>query len=728
MVVEDSDVTRDMEMNILSEIGFESVIGASNGHEAMQTLQREKDVGLIICDWNMPVLNGYEFLIRLRSDERFDKIPFIMATAHGERRQAAKALEAGVSRFITKPFSATELQLVIDRVLDVEERAEPPAPKKSVSGKPLLRIGHIQITDHLVLGVMKHLAAISPPKNFELETRCMSSWNPVQSAVETGDTDAALLLAPIAMDLFSAGVDIRLLLFAHKNGSVCVRAKMGETKRSLYNFLKGKVIYIPHLLSVHHMLSDVFLKGIGLNPGLVGNDTADVFFEVVPPVMMPKFLSRSGEAKGFMVAEPIGAHAVAGGEGHRMYLSGAIWENHPCCVLVVRNEFIERHEAAAYELVERLIDAGRFISNNVAESAKIAKTFLDPDNESGLTVSLLEKVLTEPKGLATDDLYPVVEDLDRMQNYMRLEMGIGEPVDLERFVYAGFADSILGKDARPVNPSVFHGIDGLRELLAVEPSETPDVSADRSRAGLKSIFNMSEESDFIRFVFSSDMRIKDRVVENAMDFVRRRENKDFPEISAVLNELLANAISHGNRNDAEKTVRCRIRGLLDGVYTIKVEDQGEGFDFEKTLAGVRKNRLKRKRQGFGMVLDMSDQLEFDREGAAVTVYMKMHRKTVYDIEDEGETKVIRPSGDITAASVDELKKILLELFDAGRTKYCFDFENVRDIDSVSLTLFVVFVKMIDKRNLAADLTIRNCNDNIENLFNMVRLDKYYMII
>lgn len=728
LVVEDSDMIRDMEMNILSEIGFESVIGVSNGDEAIQALQREKDVGLVICDWNMPVLDGYDFLIWLRSNPQFDKTPFIMATAHGERRQAARALKAGVTRFITKPFSAMELKLIIDRVLNLEEEADQPKERISASGKPILRIAHIQITDHLILGVMKHLAEISPPTHFELETRCMSSWNPVQLSIETGQTDAALVLAPIAMDMFGAGGDIRLLLFAHKNGSVCVRAKMGETQRSLYNFLKGKVIYIPHLLSVHHMLSDMFLKEIGLNPGLVGHDTADVFFEVAPPVMMPKFMARSDTAKGFMVAEPMGAYAIQKGEGDQLYMSGAVWENHPCCVLIVRNEFIAHHEEAVRELVNLLIEAGRHIPDNITASAKIARDFLDPDNEIGLTASLLEKVLSAPKGLKTDDLYPVMEDLDRIQTYMFREMGIGTPVDLARFVDTRFADQFLGEAARPVNPSVFHGISGLREHLENEKQLKAAAPTDEAPPEHQTVFNMVEEKGLIRFEFSSDLRMKDRVIENAAGFVRRLENTDFPEMAAVLNELLTNAILHGNRNDPQKRATCRVRKLHDGLYKIQVGDQGEGFDLDRTLARARDNQLETRRKGLGLVSDMCDQIEFDRHDASVIVYMKLYRKTVYHVEDEGETKVIRPSGDITAASVDELKKNLIDLLEKGHLKYCFDFEHVGDIDSVSLTLFVVFVKMVGKRNLAVDLIIRNCNDNIENLFSMVRLDKYYMII
>ncbi len=113
-------------------------------------------------------------------------------------------------------------------------------------------MGHIQITDHLSLGILSHLIETEQvsPKYFELKTRCMSGWNQVQNALEKGEVDVAFILAPLAMDLFRFGSPIRLVLFAHKNGSICVRNRQQGERQSLHDFLKSKVFF-PSAYHVH---------------------------------------------------------------------------------------------------------------------------------------------------------------------------------------------------------------------------------------------------------------------------------------------------------------------------------------------------------------------------------------------------------------------------------------------------------------------------------------------
>jgi ABC-type nitrate/sulfonate/bicarbonate transport system substrate-binding protein len=154
-----------------------------------------------------------------------------MATGQGDKAQENKALEAGVDAFVAKPFNEAELNAKIEEALGLSkgrEEADPiRAPRESVDGRIKLKVAHIQITDHLILGVLKHLIARGElqPRHFELETVCLPGWNPVQTALEKGEVDAAFVLAPIAMDLYSYGTPIKLILLAHKNGSICVRSK-----------------------------------------------------------------------------------------------------------------------------------------------------------------------------------------------------------------------------------------------------------------------------------------------------------------------------------------------------------------------------------------------------------------------------------------------------------------------------------------------------------------------
>lgn len=473
LVVEDFDVTRKMQIKALSTFGMTRVVEAADGLAAMNRLREDPEIGLVISDWNMPEKNGYELLEWVRADETHRDLPFIMATAQAERKEAEKAASAGASGFITKPFTADELKAVVERVLGGAPETAAAAPETSTGpvitqgGKVRLRVAHIQITDHLILGILDYFIRSDrlKPKYFELETRCMSGWNPVQQSIAAGDVDVAFVLAPIAMDIFSAGAPIRLTLFAHKNGSICVKRRKSHAGEDLTEFFRNRVFYIPHVLSVHHMLSDMFFRTLGLEAGLVGDEKKDLNFEVIPPINMPVLLGEADRAGGFMVAQPIGRKAIADGGAELLFLSGEMWENHPCCVVVVRESVIERYGDAIHEFTEMLVQAGGFIESYPEVSARIAVDFLDPGRELGLSNAVLDDVLRETNGIRTDDLFPVIEDLDTMQRYMTEKMGVGSIIDLERFVDRRFAEAVSGAGVGTRKPSAFRSPEDIVRRL-----------------------------------------------------------------------------------------------------------------------------------------------------------------------------------------------------------------------------------------------------------------------
>lgn len=115
LVVDDHISTRDLIRAILRSAGFSNLYLAENGKTALETLSREK-IGLIICDWNMPVLNGLETLKLVREDPRHSNIPFIMLTAEAYKESIVAAVEAKVSDYVAKPFTAEILLAKIGKV------------------------------------------------------------------------------------------------------------------------------------------------------------------------------------------------------------------------------------------------------------------------------------------------------------------------------------------------------------------------------------------------------------------------------------------------------------------------------------------------------------------------------------------------------------------------------------------------------------------------------------
>ncbi|MFC1607664.1 response regulator [Candidatus Latescibacterota bacterium] len=84
-MVEDSGITRKMEIKALKSLGFENIVEAVDGDYGIEKLKAECDIGLIISDWNMPNKSGYDLPVWVRADEKCKSIPFIMATAQGEK-------------------------------------------------------------------------------------------------------------------------------------------------------------------------------------------------------------------------------------------------------------------------------------------------------------------------------------------------------------------------------------------------------------------------------------------------------------------------------------------------------------------------------------------------------------------------------------------------------------------------------------------------------------------
>ena len=495
LLVEDAGTMRKMEVRILNQLGFKRIVEAQDGNEAIEKLQEEADIKLIISDWAMPNKDGRELLLWVRGDERFKEIPFLMATGHGDKAYTAKAMEAGANGVVAKPFTPDELSVLIDKAFGIIKAPEASAadrPKVSSTGKVHLRMAHIQITDHLTLGVAKHMieSGEKTPAHFDLETVCMPSWNPVQDALESGMVDGAFILAPAAMDLFSYGVPIKLVLFAHRNGSIMARNKAGKYTKPYQQFFKHKSFFIPHKMSIHNMLAHMYFTQLGLRPGVAGNEAVNVLFDVVPPIQMPNFMSENPDACGFMVAEPIGSRAIVNNIAERQILSSELWENHPCCVAVFRQEFIEAHHQAVQEFIHLLVAAGQFIGDHLDDAAKIAVNFLDPQKQLGLKVGLLREVLSDPKGIRTDDLYPSKEDLNTIQKYMTQKMGIGREIDLDQFVDLQFADEACKETAR-ITPTDSTGNASEQSTPALSLLDKTDAKI--SREGKYLIFSLGEE-------------------------------------------------------------------------------------------------------------------------------------------------------------------------------------------------------------------------------------------
>jgi two-component system chemotaxis response regulator CheY len=89
----------------LSQHGYE-VSTAGNGREALELLKAApSSPNLVLVDWNMPEMNGLEFVKAFRADPQYDDVPLMMVTTETEIDQMVRALEAGANEYVMKPFT-----------------------------------------------------------------------------------------------------------------------------------------------------------------------------------------------------------------------------------------------------------------------------------------------------------------------------------------------------------------------------------------------------------------------------------------------------------------------------------------------------------------------------------------------------------------------------------------------------------------------------------------------
>ena len=116
LIVDDYKTMLRIIRNLLKQIGFNNVDEATDGTMALQMIGKKK-YDLIISDWNMEPMTGYELLKRVRANEETRELPFVMITAESKTDNVIAAKKAGVNNYIVKPFNATTLKGKLTSVL-----------------------------------------------------------------------------------------------------------------------------------------------------------------------------------------------------------------------------------------------------------------------------------------------------------------------------------------------------------------------------------------------------------------------------------------------------------------------------------------------------------------------------------------------------------------------------------------------------------------------------------
>jgi len=119
ITVDDSSTMRRIIKNTLQKLGFNNVIEAGNGIEALEQMTKSK-VDIIITDWNMPEMDGLTYVKTVRTKEQYKDTPILMITTEAAKEDILTALRSGVNNYVVKPFTPETLQEKVFKLLGIE--------------------------------------------------------------------------------------------------------------------------------------------------------------------------------------------------------------------------------------------------------------------------------------------------------------------------------------------------------------------------------------------------------------------------------------------------------------------------------------------------------------------------------------------------------------------------------------------------------------------------------
>jgi two-component system chemotaxis response regulator CheY len=122
LIVDDSLTMRRIVVNALKAIGYEKVVEAGDGKEALAKLLTE-GADFVITDWNMPEMNGLDLAKAIRADGQHGCVPILMVTTRGNKDDVIEAMKARVNNYIIKPFTPQGLKEKIEMILKGEPKA-----------------------------------------------------------------------------------------------------------------------------------------------------------------------------------------------------------------------------------------------------------------------------------------------------------------------------------------------------------------------------------------------------------------------------------------------------------------------------------------------------------------------------------------------------------------------------------------------------------------------------
>jgi NitT/TauT family transport system substrate-binding protein len=261
-----------------------------------------------------------------------------------------------------------------------------------------------------------------------------TDWPTVKEALIAEEIGAVFILAPMAMQLASDGVPVKVVYLGHRDGTAIVVGKDSPIRD--FGDLRGKRVAIPSRFANQNILMHKMMKEWGMPFGSID------LMEVPPPEHPVSLLA--GSVDGYIVGEPFAAKAEFDGFGRVLYHTKDIWPDFISCVLVVRQDLIDSDPGLVQELVNGIARSGKWLDEdpeNRMRAADVAAT----DRYYGQDPKLLKFVLSKPPDrVKYTSLAPAKADFDEIMN-LAVEIGVlDEPVAFEVYADTSFSRGAEG--------------------------------------------------------------------------------------------------------------------------------------------------------------------------------------------------------------------------------------------------------------------------------------------
>lgn len=264
-----------------------------------------------------------------------------------------------------------------------------------------VRLGYLPITDAAPL-LVAHANHFFEDEGLKARTPLLiRNWSALIEGFAAGKFNVAHFLLPIPIWMrYNVGMPVKIMGWCHTNGSALTVGSDSEIRS--FADLGAKQIAVPYWYSMHNVMLQLGLRKVGLKPVIQSQSVPlksnEVNLFVLPPPEMPIALAGK-KIDGYIVAEPFNALAELKIKAKIMRFTGDIWKNHPCCVVVMKENVVNSDKAFTQKVINAIVRAQQWIIKNRDKTANI----LSREGKGYLPVS--EKVLLRVFNTYDLDLY-----------------------------------------------------------------------------------------------------------------------------------------------------------------------------------------------------------------------------------------------------------------------------------------------------------------------------------